>query len=102
QNAAKALATNAFAGQIVPVPVKRVTWEGAKKTVIEGVFDRDELPRTDTTLEGLAKLKPAFKNNGTVTAGNASPYSDGAAALLVTSRARADELGAKPVARLIT
>ena len=63
---------------------------------------RDELPRPDTTLEGLAKLKPAFKVNGTVTAGNASPYSDGAAAVLLMSAERAKELGLKPLARFIT
>src|SRR5438552_1947700 len=82
--AARALATGAFAGQIVPIPVKRVTWSGAGKTETEGTFDRDELPRAETTMEGLAKLRPAFKPaNGTVTAGNASPFSDGAAALVV-------------------
>ena len=102
QKAARALAANAFAEQIVPVPVKRVTWDGAQKTETESVFDRDELPRVDTTLDGLAKLKPAFKLNGTVTAGNASPYSDGAAALVVTSRAKAEELGVRPLARLVT
>jgi acetyl-CoA acyltransferase len=102
QKAARALAANAFAEQIVPVPVQRVTWDGSKKTVAEGTFDRDELPRTDTTLEGLGKLKPAFKNGGTVTAGNASPYSDGAAALVVTSRAHAEQLGVRPLARLVT
>jgi len=101
RNAARALAENAFAGQIVPIPVQRVTWSGAKKSVTETVFDRDELPRTDTTLEGLAKLRPAFKPTGTVTAGNASPYSDGAAALVVMSRARAEALGATPLARLL-
>lgn len=101
QNAAKALAANAFEGQIVPIPVQRVTWNGAKKTVTDGVFDRDELPRPETTMEGLAKLRPAFKATGTVTAGNASPYSDGAAALLVMSRARAEASGAKPLARLL-
>ena len=101
RNAARALAENAFAGQIVPIPVQRVTWSGAKKSVTETLFDRDELPRTDTTLEGLAKLRPAFKPTGTVTAGNASPYSDGAAALVVMSRARAEALGATPLARLL-
>jgi acetyl-CoA acyltransferase len=101
RNAARALAENAFAEQIVPILVQRVTWKGARKTVSESTFDRDELPRTDTTLEGLAKLRPAFKPTGTVTAGNASPYSDGSAALVVMSRARADALGATPLARLI-
>src|SRR5829696_8347946 len=71
QKAARALATNAFAGQIVPIPVQRVRWEGTKKIVEEGVFERDELPRAETTLEGLGKLRPAFKQSGggTVTAG---------------------------------
>ena len=103
QKAARALASGVFREQIVPIPVQRVTWQGAKKNVTEGVFDRDELPRAETTLEGLAKLRPAFKpQGGTVTAGNASPYSDGAAALVLTSREKADSLGAKPLARLLT
>ena len=102
QNAKRALEGNAFAGQIVPIPVQKVRWEGAKKHVTEAVFDRDELPRTDTTREGLAKLKPAFKPTGTVTAGNASPYSDGSAALVVMSREKAEAEGATPLARLIT
>jgi len=59
-------------------------------------FDVDELPRPDTTIEGLSALKPAFSAGGAVTAGNASPLSDGAAAALVTTRARAAELGLKP------
>jgi len=102
QNAARAVASGVFAEQIVGVPVQNVTWSGAKKTVTERVFDRDELPRADTSLEGLGKLRPAFKTNGTVTAGNASPYSDGAAALVVTSREKAEAVGAKPLARLLT
>jgi acetyl-CoA acyltransferase len=101
RKAARALECNAFAGQIVPVPVKRVTWEGARKTETAAVFDRDELPRAETTMEGLAKLRPAFKVNGTVTAGNASPYSDGAAAVVVMSRERAEALGVKPLARFV-
>ena len=103
QKAARALAGNAFGAQIVPIPVQRVKWERARKSVTEGVFDRDELPRAETTLEGLGKLRPAFKpQGGTVTAGNASPYSDGAAALVLTSREKADAEGATPLARLIT
>src|SRR5690349_16308152 len=102
RKAARAIERGAFADQIVPVPVKQVRWDGARKTETPGVFDRDELPRVDTTLEGLAKLRPAFKVNGTVTAGNASPYSDGAAALVVTSRDKADALGVKPLARFVT
>ncbi len=102
QKAARALSSGAFDGQIVPVDVERVAWKGAEKTESTTKFERDELPRPDTTLEGLAKLRPAFKVNGTVTAGNASPYSDGAAAVLLMTAERAKELGLKPLARFIT
>jgi acetyl-CoA acyltransferase len=103
QNAVRALERNAFADQLVPIPLQKVRWEGTKKIVTEVVFDRDELPRAETTLEGLAKLRPAFKpNGGTVTAGNASPYSDGAAAVVVMNREKAEASGLKPLARLIT
>jgi acetyl-CoA acyltransferase len=102
QKAARALSSGAFDGQIVPVDVERVAWKGAEKTESTTKFERDELPRPDTTLEGLAKLRPAFKVNGTVTAGNASPYSDGAGAVLLMSAERAKELGLKPLARFIT
>ena len=103
QKATRALSSGAFAAQVVPIPVARVSWQGAQKTVTQAMFDRDELPRAETTLEGLAKLRPAFKpQGGTVTAGNASPYSDGAAALLVMSSEKAKAAGAKPLARLVT
>jgi acetyl-CoA C-acetyltransferase len=84
-----------FKSQIVPVEVP-----GKKKgeTVL---FDKDESPREDTTPEALSKLKPAFKKDGTVTAGNAPGVNDGAAALVVTSAARARELGATPLARIV-
>ena len=101
QKAAKAIESGAFAGQILPIPVERVTWKGAEKHVETWMFDRDETPRPETTAEGLAKLRPAFKANGTVTAGNASPYSDGSAALVVMNRERAAAEGATPIARLI-
>src|ERR687886_398954 len=101
QRAARALERGAFKEQIVPVPVQRVRWQGAKKQVEATLFERDECPRPDTTLEGLAKLRPAFKSTGTVTAGNASPYSDGAAALVVMSRERAEADGVTPLARLL-
>jgi 3-oxoadipyl-CoA thiolase len=64
--------------------------------------ERDEHPRSDTTLEALAKLRPAFAKDGSVTAGNASGLNDGAAALLVTSAEKARELGLKPIARVVT
>ena len=102
QKATRALGSGAFAGQIVPVEVERVRWEGTKKIVEKAMFDRDELPRPDTSLEGLAKLRPAFKPTGTVTAGNASPYSDGAAAVVVMNAEKAKAAGAKPLARLVT
>ncbi|HMA24412.1 MAG: thiolase family protein [Gemmatimonas sp.] len=102
QKATRALADGAFGDQIVPIPVERVTWNGAEKDSQTTEFARDELPRTDTTMDGLAKLRPAFKVNGTVTAGNASPYSDGAAAVLLMTADRAKDLGLKPLARFIT
>lgn len=84
-----------FKDQIIAVEVP-----GKKKgeTVL---FDKDESPREDTTPETLSKLKPAFKKDGTVTAGNAPGVNDGAAALVVTSAARAKALGATPLARIV-
>jgi acetyl-CoA acyltransferase len=102
QKAVAAMKRGAFDGQIVPVPVERVTWKGTEKQVSAHAFERDELVRADTTPEGLAKLKPAFKANGTVTAGNASPYSDGAAAVVLMRRSHADALGLKPLARFVS
>src|SRR5918999_3649978 len=101
QRAVRALERGAFKNQLVPIPVQRVRWEGAKKHVETHMFDRDETVRPETTMEGLARLRPAFKANGTVTAGNASPYSDGSAAVIVMRRDRAEAAGVKPVARLI-
>jgi len=77
------------------VPVKATRYENGKHVDVE--FKRDELVRGDTTLEGLASLKPAFSKDGSVTAGNASPLSDGAAGALVMSKAKADALGVKPL-----
>src|SRR5205085_3135006 len=102
QKAARAWSAKRFDDQIVPIPTIKVSWKGAQKEKCETVFARDELPRAETTLEALAKLRPAFKTNGTVTAGNASPYSDGAAALLLMSSERATALNLKPLARFIT
>ena len=102
QRAASALARGSFAKQIVPIDVERVTWNGTEKSVVTSSFTRDELPRAETTAEGLAKLKPAFKANGTVTAGNASPYSDGASALVLMRRSLADARGITPLARFVS
>jgi acetyl-CoA acyltransferase len=98
---AAAWAANKFADEIVPIEIEKVTWKGAEKHVEKTQFCKDELLRPDTTPETLAKLRPAFKATGTVTAGNASPYSDGAAALLMMSRARAEAQGIKPLARFV-
>jgi acetyl-CoA acyltransferase len=102
RKAAAALAAGRFEDQVVPVPVKHVTWNGPEKHVEEGLFAVDELVRTDTSMERLAKLKPAFRKDGSVTAGNASPYSDGAAAVAVVSGDYARAHGLKPLARFIS
>ena len=101
QKAAAAWLAGRFTEEVVPVPVTKVEWNGARKDEMEVRFDRDELLRPETTLEGLTKLKAAFKQNGTVTAGNSSPYSDGAAAVLLMTAERANELGLTPLARFV-
>ncbi len=93
RKAAAAQKAGVFEEEIVAVRATR--YEDGKHVAVD--FKRDELVRADTTAEGLAALKPAFAAQGTVTAGNASPLSDGAAALLVMSRAKADALGIKPL-----
>jgi acetyl-CoA C-acetyltransferase len=85
-----------FQSQIVPVEIN-----AKKKGDTPAIFDKDESPREDTTIEILRALKPAFKKDGTVTAGNAPGVNDGAAALVVTSAARAKELGATPMVRIV-
>ena len=85
-----------FQSQIVPVEIP-----AKKKGQPAVIFDKDEGPREDTTIEVLRALKPAFKKDGTVTAGNAPGVNDGAAALVVTSAAHAKELGAAPLVRIV-
>ena len=102
RKAAAAWEAGRFDGQVVPVATRTVRWEGAERHEEAGEFRRDELVRPDTSLERLAKLRPAFKQGGTVTAGNASPYSDGAAALVLMSRQRAERDGRKILARLVS
>jgi 3-oxoadipyl-CoA thiolase len=87
--------TGRFKAEIVPVTIPQR--KGAPLVV-----DSDEHPRPDTTREALAKLRPAFRTNGTVTAGNASGLNDGAAAVLITSADKARELGLKPMARIVS
>ncbi len=93
ERAIKAIESGRFKDEIVPVVIK------GKKG--DQVFDVDEFPRA-TTAEKLASLKPAFKKDGSVTAGNASGINDGAAAVIVMSREKADELGIKPMARVLS
>jgi acetyl-CoA acyltransferase len=90
-----------FDAEIVPVEVAVVTGGGnGRPATTTMTFDRDEGPRRDTSAEALAKLRPAFHASGTVTAGNASQLSDGAAAVLLVSEARAAALGLTPLARV--
>src|ERR1700685_3166017 len=85
-----------FKSQVVPVELP-----SKKKGEAPVIFDKDESPREETTIEILRSLKPAFKKDGTVTAGNAPGVNDGAAAVVVTSAARAKDLGAKPMVRIV-
>lgn len=93
KKAIAAIQNSAFKNEIVPVVIK------GKKG--ETVFDTDEFPRQGVTLEALATLKPAFKKDGTVTAGNASGINDGAAALVIMSAEKAQKMGVKPLARVL-
>jgi acetyl-CoA acyltransferase len=102
QRAAAALDADKFKDETVPLNVVMEEFDEKGKTKRrEIVFDRDEGVRRDTSAEGLAKLKPAFHVKGTITAGNASQMSDGAAAAIVMSSERAKALGAKPMARFV-
>ncbi len=92
QKAARAIATGAFRDEIVPVEVP-----GRKGTTL---FETDQQPRAETTAEGLAKLRPAFKKEGIVTAGNSSGLNDGGAAVVVMSRKKAEQLGLRPMATI--
>ncbi|HKD45016.1 MAG TPA: acetyl-CoA C-acyltransferase [Candidatus Angelobacter sp.] len=91
-----------FEDEIVAVPVSFTTPNGAKPKRIDISFKVDEGPRADTSMEALASLKPAFHANGTVTAGNSSQTSDGAAASVVMTAEKAKQLGIKPLARFVS
>ena len=101
QKAMAAIQSGKFDDETVPVPVSFTTPNGSKPKRQEIVFKIDEGPRADTSLEALAGLKPAFHVKGTVTAGNSSQMSDGAAAAVVMSAERARSLGIKPLARFV-
>ena len=112
QKALAAIAAGKFKDETVPVEVRITAWpsgngagkgKGAAKAATQTfVFDTDDGPRADTSMEALAKLKAAFHVQGTVTAGNSSQMSDGAAAAVVMSEARAKALGLKPLARFVS
>lgn len=95
QRAEKALAENRFGDEIVPVTIPQRKGDPI-------IFDKDEFPRPGTTEEKLGKLKPAFKKNGSVTAGNASGINDGAAALVIMEEETAKKFGIKPLARIVS
>jgi len=102
QNALRAQAEGKFDEEIVPFAIEWVVPNGKRPKVTKTVFAKDEGPRADTTVEVLAKLKPVFHAQGTVTAGNSSQTSDGAAAALVMSESKARALGLKPMARFVS
>ncbi|HYV25441.1 MAG TPA: acetyl-CoA C-acyltransferase [Pyrinomonadaceae bacterium] len=107
QRAIAALDAGKFKDETVPLAVtfeefdESETRSSGRVRRIEITFDKDEGPRRDSSAEALAKLKPAFQLKGTITAGNSSQMSDGAAATIVMSEDKAKELGAKPIARLV-
>jgi acetyl-CoA acyltransferase len=101
QKAIAAIQANKFADETVPVPVSFTTPNGSKPKRQEIVFKVDEGPRADTSMDALGSLKAAFHVKGTVTAGNSSQMSDGAAAAVVMSAERAQALGIKPLARYV-
>jgi acetyl-CoA acyltransferase len=102
QNALRAQADGKFDEEIVPVEVEANILENGHPEHHSRTFQKDEGPRVDTSIEALAKLKPVFQADGTVTAGNSSQTSDGAAAGLVMSARKAKELGLKPMARFVS
>ncbi len=102
QKAVAAIEAGKFKDEIVPVPVSFTTPNGSKPKRTDISFAVDEGPRADTTMEALGALRPAFHVHGTVTAGNSSQMSDGAAAAVVMSAERAKQLGIKPLVRYVS
>jgi acetyl-CoA acyltransferase len=103
QKALAAQAAGRFSDELIPVTVTTAVpgTKTGKPTITETLFSADEGPRTDTSLEALAKLKPAFHAQGTVTAGNSSQTSDGAAAAVLMAANHAHDLGLRPLGRLV-
>ncbi|MCX7596011.1 MAG: acetyl-CoA C-acyltransferase [Fischerella sp.] len=101
QKASAAIAQGRFAEEIVPLTVRETLYVDGKPQTVEKVFQVDEGPRPDTSLEALSNLQPAFRMGGTVTAGNSSQMSDGAAATVVMSDRMVKELGVQPLGKLL-
>ena len=102
QNALRAQAEGRFDDEIVPLELETTKLANGKPATEKSVFKKDEGPRADTSMEALAKLRAVFHASGTVTAGNSSQTSDGAAAAIVMSEKKARELGLKPMARFVS
>ncbi len=103
KRASAAVSSGRFDPEIIPVDVEIITpGKNGKSKSKSFTFKRDEGPRSDSTIEGLARLRPAFKDGGTATAGNSSQMSDGAAGVIIMSRSKAAELKLKPLARFIS
>jgi acetyl-CoA acyltransferase len=103
QKATQAVDSGLFDPELVPINAEVFEMNGNEKPVKKNfTVERDEGPRADTSMEALSKLKPAFKEGGVVTAGNSSQMSDGAAAVMVMSGEKANELGFKPLARFVS
>ncbi len=101
-NAAHAIDNDLFKDQIVPIDIEHIYFDGKKKQSRQYTVDTDEGVRRNTSIEALAKLRPAFAQGGIVTAGNSSQTSDGASFVLVVSEAIVNELNLKPIARLVS
>jgi acetyl-CoA acyltransferase len=101
QKALAAIQEGRFDPEIVPIPVRETLYQDGKPQTLETRFEQDEGPRADTSLEALAALKPVFRVNGSVTAGNSSQKSDGAAATVVMSGEMVNLLKVQPMARLL-
>ncbi|MBI4471070.1 MAG: acetyl-CoA C-acyltransferase [Acidobacteria bacterium] len=101
RRALAAIDAGRFKDEIAPLPVHHVVVENGKRKERDFTFEVDEGPRRDTSMDALSGLRPAFKSEGTVTAGNASQMSDGAAAVVVMSEEKANAMGIKPLARFV-
>jgi acetyl-CoA acyltransferase len=99
RKALAAIESGKFQNEIVPLHLEEVKLQNGKRTKTKFVFEVDEGPRKDTSVDALAGLKPAFRPDGMITAGNSSQTSDGAAAVILVSRRKMEELGLQPLAR---